>query len=281
MSTKKDLEAKDVTQIPRVIVGAFIFNDDGELFLMKSPKWNDKYVCPGGNVKFGESLTDAVKREVLEETNLKIKDIEFLAHGEATDLKDDYKSKNKHLVFLEFKGKASGKEKVKLNNEGSSYKWLKPSEWAKKSNVYKTTLNIIEKHLLDTESFESKYMRALADYQNLLKQTAKEKQDFVKYANEQLLMDLLPVYDNLKISLSHIDEAASQNGWAEGIKYVVKQFKDALLGIGVEEIETVGQKFDHHTMEAVEGEGEKVKKEIKPGYKLHGKLIVPAKVSLE
>jgi molecular chaperone GrpE len=85
----------------------------------------------------------------------------------------------------------------------------------------------------------------------------------------------------LKISLSHIDETASQNGWAEGIKYVVKQFKDVLQGIGVEEIETVGKDFDHHTMEALDGKGDKVAKEVKSGYKLNGKLIIPAKVILE
>lgn len=281
MSEKENVNKKEKQKSPKAIVGAFILNENDELFLIKSPKWKGKYVCPGGGVEPGEKMVDAVTREIREETDLKIENVEFMALSEATDLKDEYKRDDKHLIFINYRAKASKKDRVKLNDEASAYKWLKPREWVKKENVGRTTKDIIEKYLLDTESFENKYKRALADYQNLMKQTVKEKQDFVKYANEQMLLELLPVYDNLKISLSHIDEEASKNGWAEGIKYVVKQFKDVLNSIGVEEIETKGKKFDHHTMEALEGKGEKVKKEIKPGYKLHGKLIMPAKVVLE
>lgn len=125
---------------------------------------------------------------------------------------------------------------------------------------------------------EHKYKLALADYQNLLKRTAEEKQEFVKYANEQLFFELIPVYDNLKISLSFADDDADKNGWTEGVKYIVKQFKDFLTNMGVKEIKTKGEKFDPELMEAIKGKGKKVKKEIKAGYKLNGKVIIPAKV---
>lgn len=128
------------------------------------------------------------------------------------------------------------------------------------------------------EELDNKYKRALADYQNLLKQSAKEKQDFVRYANEQLLLEMIPVYDNLKISLEHLDEEADKNAWAQGIKYVIKQFKEVLENSGVEEIKTVGEKFNPETMEALEGEGESVIKELKSGYKLNGKVIIAARV---
>ena len=128
---------------------------------------------------------------------------------------------------------------------------------------------------------ENKYKRALADYQNLVKQTAQERLEFVKYANEQLLYDILPIYDNLKMSLRHADKEVEKNGWLKGIQYVVKQFKSALKERGVEEIKTTGEKFDPLLMEAIEGKGEKVKKEVMSGYKLNGKIIIPAKVILE
>ena len=134
----------------------------------------------------------------------------------------------------------------------------------------------IEKEKCD--ELEHKYKRALADYQNLVKQTAKEKQEFVKYANEQLLHEILPVYDNLKLALMHAKETPNNSNIIKGVGYVIKQFKDVLENLGVEEIETVGKKFDHHIMEAVEGKGDKVAKEVKPGYKLNGKVIAPAKV---
>jgi len=127
---------------------------------------------------------------------------------------------------------------------------------------------------------DNKYKRALADYQNLLKRTAKEKEDFFKYSNEQLIVEMIPVYDNLKTSLEHTDEQIEKSAWLEGVKYVLKQFKSILESVGVEEIKTVGENFDHNTMDAIEGTGDKVIKEGKPGYKLNGKVIIPARVIL-
>lgn len=131
---------------------------------------------------------------------------------------------------------------------------------------------------------ENKYKRALADYQNLLKQTAQEKMGIIKYANEQLLHEMIPIYDNLKISMKHIGDE-SDNSWLQGISYVIKQFKDSLEKSGVVEIEAEGKSFDHHTMEAIEKEetDEKEKdgmvaKELKSGYKLNGKVISAARV---
>lgn len=132
----------------------------------------------------------------------------------------------------------------------------------------------------EKDEFEAKYKRALADYQNLLKRTTEEKNQFAKYANEILLVEILPVYDNLKISLEYGNEK-NHDAWIEGIKHVKNQFRDVLINGGVEEIKTIGEKFNPEIMEAVEGNGEIVKREIKPGYKLNGKLILPAKVVLE
>ena len=128
---------------------------------------------------------------------------------------------------------------------------------------------------------EHKYQRALADYQNLLKQTARERQEFVKFANEELLYKILPVYDNLKLALKHANKMPNNESIKDGVAHVIKQFKNELESMGVEEIKTVDKKFDHNTMEAISGKGDKVKKEVKPGYKLNGKVIIPAKVILE
>jgi len=133
----------------------------------------------------------------------------------------------------------------------------------------------------ETETSEQKYLRALADYQNLLKQTAKEKQEFAKYAVGDFLQDILPVYDHLKLSLIGLSEEEGKNAWAEGVRHVLKQFKDVLTSHGIEEIKTVGEKFDHNTMDAIDGSGETVKQEVMPGYKLNGKVIRPAKVIVE
>jgi molecular chaperone GrpE len=127
-------------------------------------------------------------------------------------------------------------------------------------------------------SWEDKYKRALADYHNLLKQAAKEKSDFVKFSIANFLQEILPVYDHLKLSLAGLGEEEKNNPWAVGVGHVLKQFKEVLAANGVEEIETTGLAFDHATMEALDGQGEIVKQEVMPGYKLNGKVIRAAKV---
>lgn len=129
-----------------------------------------------------------------------------------------------------------------------------------------------------SESLEHRYKRALADYHNLLKQSAKDKVDSIKYALQDFLQDILPVYDHLKLSLLGLKEEDNDNPWAVGVRYVLKQFKDVLESKGVMEIKTVGEKFDHNTMEAMDGTGETVDKEVMPGYMLNGRVIRPAKV---
>ena len=133
----------------------------------------------------------------------------------------------------------------------------------------------------EIDSWENKYLRALADYQNLLKQSAKDREEFVKYALSDFLHNVLPVYDHLKMSMAGLSEEEIKNPWATGVTYVLKQFKDVLNQHGIEEIETVGKKFDHELMEAVDGSGELVKQEVMPGYKLNGKVIRHAKVIVE
>jgi len=265
-------------QFPKICVGVFIFNEKGELFLMKAPAWRNTYTPPAGKVEMGETLEETVRRETKEETNLNIKNLKFLGFQECSKLGDEYSKKDKHLVFVDYKAELEGKPEVKLNEEATEYKWLKVEEWLKRKDLATFTRTAIEKNLKNEENFENKYLRALADYQNLLKRTAQEKVDFVKYANEDLIMSIIPVYDNLKMSLAHVDETVKKNGWLEGISHIIRQFKDVLESADVEEIKTIGEKFDHNTMEAVEGKGEKVVKEVRSGYKLNGKVIIAAKV---
>lgn len=134
---------------------------------------------------------------------------------------------------------------------------------------------------VEIASSEQKYLRALADYQNLLKQSTKERLEFVKFALEDFLHDLLPVYDHLKLSLKGLSEEEGKSAWVEGVRHVLKQFKTTLENRGVEEIKTEGAKFNHDEMEAIDGEGEKVKSVVMPGYKLNGKVIRVAKVIVE
>ncbi len=132
------------------------------------------------------------------------------------------------------------------------------------------------------KELEERYRRALADYQNLFKQTAREKEEFAKYAAEKFLHDILPVYDNLKMAINYHEEGS---GWLEGVKYVVKQFRAVLEGMGISEIKAENERFSHENMEAIEIKDTDDKKQdgivarvLRSGYILHDKVIIPAKV---
>jgi molecular chaperone GrpE len=139
-------------------------------------------------------------------------------------------------------------------------------------------LNELDKLRQEKQDLENQCKRALADYQNLVKNVAIEKNEIFKYSLVGFLTEILPVYDNLKTAIRTLKPEEQNNSWVEGIKYVIKQFKDIFTANGIEEIKTIGEKFDYNTMEAVEGEGDIVSQEIRPGYILNGKVIIPAKV---
>ena len=110
-----------MTKRPRVTIGALVFNQQGELLLLKSPKWNNKYIVPGGHVEFGEKLADTVKREVKEETGLEVNNIQFLKVLELIQ-SDEYYDPNTHFVCIQFTCNAKSTEIV-LNDEAEEYIW--------------------------------------------------------------------------------------------------------------------------------------------------------------
>jgi molecular chaperone GrpE len=136
---------------------------------------------------------------------------------------------------------------------------------------------------LETELKDAneKYLRVLAEEQNLVKRQSLEKEEFVRYANQEIIIEFISVYDHLKLSIGSLPDNEKASAWVQGVEYTVKQFKDLLSVNGVEEIKTAGVEFNPAEMEAIEGAGEKVAKEIMPGYKLNGKVIRAARVTLE
>lgn len=122
---------------------------------------------------------------------------------------------------------------------------------------------------------ENKWKRALADYANLEKRIEKEKEDFVKFANAQLLDKLLNVLDDLESAEKHLKD--------KGLTLAGNRFREILKEEGVEEIEVLGRNFDPELMDAVEtvdGPKNKVVEVVLKGYKLYGKVLRPAKVKV-
>ena len=108
-------------QFPEPTAGALIFNKDNKILLMKSYKWKDKYVIPGGHVELGERIEDALKREIKEDTGLDIYDIKFVFFQEFIYGEEFWKKK--HFIFFNFACKTDSSD-VKLDSEGQSYVWV-------------------------------------------------------------------------------------------------------------------------------------------------------------
>lgn len=122
---------------------------------------------------------------------------------------------------------------------------------------------------------EDKYKRALADYQNLEKRSAEERKEWIRIANKELILRILPVLDTLIMANEHIKD--------QGLVLSIRQFLDILKNEGVEKIETTGKVFNLETMEVVEtqeGEEGKVLAEVRAGYLLNGKSLRPALVKV-
>lgn len=128
------------------------------------------------------------------------------------------------------------------------------------------------------------WKRCQADYQNLVKETAKNQADFVRFANQNLILELLPLLDNFKMAQGQIPEKERASAWGQGFSHILKQFQDFLKQQGVMEIETVGQKFnliEHEAVETVSDpaqEDDIIVAEKRPGYKLNNKVVQVAKV---
>lgn len=128
------------------------------------------------------------------------------------------------------------------------------------------------------------WQRAKADYLNLKKQSEKDKEELAQFANAALIIELLPIYDNLKRAVLHIPTEQREIEWVKGISHILQQFKQLFASLGLEEIKTVGQPFNHELHHAVGKEkrngiaANMVLEEVKSGFTMHGRMITPAHV---
>ena len=113
---------------PIATVGALLFNARGEVLMIKTHKWSHKWGIPGGKIKPNEKSEDALRREVLEETGLELKDIRFELVQDCIKPEEFYKKA--HFLLLNYTATAT-RTNVVLNDEAEDHRWLSPDEAAK------------------------------------------------------------------------------------------------------------------------------------------------------
>ena len=129
-----------------------------------------------------------------------------------------------------------------------------------------------------SEEYLNGWKRERADFLNDKKDEMERIGQLIKYANEELILKIIPILGNLIVAAEHLKD--------NGVSQIKKQLEDFLQKEGIEAIDTKGKQFDPNTMEAmeeVESQGQEsgvVTEELQRGYTMHGKIIRVARVKI-
>ena len=130
---------------------------------------------------------------------------------------------------------------------------------------------------------EDRMLRARAEFDNARRRAERERAEFLQYAAMDLIKELLPVVDDFERALK-VETADSE--YAKGIELIYQRLLETLKKIGLEPIDTAGQRFDPNLHQAVdrveteEAEDMAILSEYQRGYKYRGKLLRPAMVKV-
>ena len=130
------------------------------------------------------------------------------------------------------------------------------------------------------------YVRCQAEMENMKKRFQRDKEEWVKFANESLIKELLPVMDNLEKAISHSRDEGSLDALREGVELTLKGLRDTLDRAGLKEVKAMGEVFDPNFHEAVCqledacAKSGTVLQEFQKGYLLNQRLIRPAMVAV-
>jgi molecular chaperone GrpE len=170
--------------------------------------------------------------------------------------------------------------KVEESAESSS-----DSQTAGSSELDNLRQELAAKELEAKNNYE-RFLRQVAELDNVKKRSAREREEISRFANEALIKDLLPVVDNLERALAHASGGGNGKPLVEGVEMVLKGLLDVLSKHGVAQISAIGEPFDpskHEAMAQVESDNHEpnsVVEELHKGYTLRDRLLRPALVSV-
>ncbi len=150
----------------------------------------------------------------------------------------------------------------------------------------KTDSVSLDELVAERNRYKDQLLRAAADFENFRKRSRRDLEDGERRSREDLLMEILPVFDNLERAVAAANSATSVQAVAEGVHMVLKLFQDIGTKVGLERVQSVGERFDPNLHDAVqqvetmEHAPGTIINEITPGYRLGGKLLRPAMVVL-
>lgn len=147
------------------------------------------------------------------------------------------------------------------------------------------TQKLQEKEKEAAENYD-KYLRAVAELENYKKRAARDRVDYLKFGQENLIKDILPLMDSLDRAMVHACKSNDFEAFKEGLQLLRNQLSGCLGKQGVEQIEAAGRDFDPNVHEAVlqvespDHVHNQVVQEFEKGYLLNGRLLRPSRVSV-
>src|SRR5574337_42861 len=144
----------------------------------------------------------------------------------------------------------------------------------------------LKERATEIESLNDRLLRLQAEFENYKKRAARERGEFVRFANEGLLLELLPVVDSLEHAAATTRSGIDAQGVAEGLDVIRRLFQATLEKAGVKSIEALGHEFDPNFHQAVaqvestDGRDNIAVEEVRKGYLLEGRLLRPAMVKV-
>lgn len=185
--------------------------------------------------------------------------------------------KNDFEVDLSVEGKEKSSEHgVKKEGEEAKEKKEKPRSLKER----------LEEKEEELRTLHDKFLRTQAEFENYKKRMTKEKSNVMKYANEEIVKEILHTVDNLERAIQHAKESNQSEGITEGVEIILKQLLKSLERFGVRGFVSVGEPFDPNRHEAViqvessEHEPNTIVAESQKGYFLHDRLLRPALVTV-
>ena len=133
---------------------------------------------------------------------------------------------------------------------------------------------------------KDRLLRLTAEFDNFRKRTAREKEEFRKFASEELLLELIEVYDNFERALESAKNTDDVGSVVKGVEMVFKQFVSILEKEGLQKMECIGAEFDPHEHEAMlhvehpDHDDNTIIDVCKPGFYLHSRVLRPAAVTV-
>ncbi len=172
-----------------------------------------------------------------------------------------------------------------LNNKETLYQQEETAEQKEAGTAEEVPVDEKERLSGELQSINNKYKRMYAEFENYKKRVQKDGEELVKYANEKIICDLLPVIDNLEMAIEHSKDEAT-GGIVEGVENTLKELLRILKKFGLVPIETTDKPFDpsvHHALSVVEREDieeNKVVEVFRKGYMFNNKVIRAPLVSV-